>query len=260
MKPNIVLGILAGGKSSRFGKDKSLFQIGNMSFISKILKIIPILDYRPDSISISIYDRDQMTGIYHMIEKDFILESKSDFYKYGLKIKETKIPLGLDLSFIFDSVNIQRKNTRAALFGMHALFSSHPNAYIQLLPCDTPFISIAFLNSIWKHLVRANEKHRAQKKQGKITLDALIPQWKNGYIEPLHGIYSTRSLLPPINSAIINQTYKLSSLFSNLKKIAYFPIERFFQEQPNTHQSFANMNYPIPVVNHPAIIKRSKVE
>ncbi|MHA1916898.1 MAG: molybdenum cofactor guanylyltransferase, partial [Candidatus Ranarchaeia archaeon] len=69
------------------------------------------------------------------------------------------------------------KEISTPLIGIYTALNSTLTPYVLILPCDSPIIQIDFL----KELISMIQNY-----------GAIIPKWPNGWIEPLHAIYSKK--------------------------------------------------------------------
>ena len=92
--------------------------------------------------------------------------------------------------------------------GLKAIKES--NAFV--LACDMPFVNIDLI----RHMLKFN------------GFDAVVPRF-DGYIEPLHAVYS-KNMLPLIESQIEKNELKISETVKKIKNIKYVEkeeIEKF---------------------------------
>jgi molybdopterin-guanine dinucleotide biosynthesis protein A len=52
-------------------------------------------------------------------------------------------------------------------------------------------------------------------------MDAVIPRWPNGYIEPLQAAYRTKSAMTAANTTLENKKLDMRSMIANLGKVTY---------------------------------------
>ena len=88
------------------------------------------------------------------------------------------------------------------LTGMQKMHSE----YAMVLPCDSPFIKREVLEHIF------------YKVQG---VDAAIPRWPNGNIEPLHAIYKISSTVSAAEASLRADELMILDMIKRLKKVVY---------------------------------------
>jgi len=115
------------------------------------------------------------------------------------------------------------------LIGALTGFANANGAYSVLLPCDTPFIS----KDVIELLFEASSK-----------VDATIPRWPNGYIEPLQAVYHTGSALSAAKRAVMNGERKMRSMISLLHGVRYISTI-VLREFDSDLLTFFNVNTPI---------------
>jgi molybdopterin-guanine dinucleotide biosynthesis protein A len=101
---------------------------------------------------------------------------------------------------------IDEKETEGPLAGMIAGFHAASGEYCLLVPCDAPFISkdvIALLLDL---------------RQG---YDAVVPRWPNGYIEPLHAVYRTKTAVKMAVEAYKIGRRDLRAVLERLQYVLY---------------------------------------
>ncbi|MFO8020424.1 MAG: molybdenum cofactor guanylyltransferase [Promethearchaeia archaeon] len=196
--------ILIGGKSRRFGTDKGLFE-----FRGK-----PLIEY-------------QLQRLRKFNRKIFIsTKSKMQLKNYREKIQKTD-----DLTFILDEkdVNINSK-IKTPLIGIYSAFQKLKELNIKsafTLPCDSPLIHPDVVGLIIDYSK---------------SFDCVIPQWENGFLEPLFAIYPVESTYYNARENLLKGHYKLIKLLDSALKIKYISIEKEIQELDEDLQTFLNVN------------------
>jgi molybdopterin-guanine dinucleotide biosynthesis protein A len=112
------------------------------------------------------------------------------------------------------------------LIGVYTGFKQLSMEYAAVLPCDSPFINIGVL------------KFMESEVKG---MDAAIPIWPNGYIEPLHGIYRVPTALDASHEALKENKTRIYNMIEKLKNKSYIPIEKLKKFDPDL-LSFFNIN------------------
>jgi molybdopterin-guanine dinucleotide biosynthesis protein A len=124
---------------------------------------------------------------------------------------------------------------RGALTG---LMNAH-GKYSILLPCDTPFISSKLVDLLFDI---AN------------GVDAVIPRWPNGYIEPLQAVYWTKSALMAAEGSIKRGEYRMQSMILLLKKVRYLSTLAI-REIDHKLLTFFNINTQLDLKRAETLIK-----
>jgi molybdopterin-guanine dinucleotide biosynthesis protein A len=99
---------------------------------------------------------------------------------------------------------------KAPISGAYTGFKNAIGDYSLLLPCDTPLVSQRVI-SLLLRLAPGN--------------DAVVPQWPNGYIEPLQAIYRTKEAYQASLESIASEELKLGNMISRLKKVLHLSTE-----------------------------------
>lgn len=194
---------------------------------------IPRLNLQPSSILISVHDLHQRDLLIHSLKTDFQTKFISntsftiDFDKDHHKV----IPCEILSDFLDETIN----NVRAPIIGLTSIFKRIPQSHVQIIPCDTPFMSYQVLNSIQSKLILNN---------GMIDekLDLVMPRWNSGYMDILTGVYKTSTFLHKMETNILSGNYRIFDLFTNDLNIIYFQIEEELKEIDPTIRSFKNIN------------------
>jgi molybdopterin-guanine dinucleotide biosynthesis protein A len=201
---NLAIAILIGGKSTRFGSDKGLFPLFGKPLITHQLDIL-------SQISKNIF---------------LIAHSKNQVQDYIDKIDIQEI-----MAFILDDEDIKSKIVeRNPLLGLYSAFKElNKLEYTKtlVLPCDLPLIQ----KDVIEFLVNESKSY-----------DCCIPQWKNGFLEPLLAIYPTKKAFVSTQKNINNQDFKLVNLVEKSWKINYVSIEDLIQTMDPSLLSFININ------------------
>ncbi len=122
------------------------------------------------------------------------------------------------LKFVTD-----KTKDKGPLIGLFTGLSAIRSDYAQILPCDSPFISRIFVLNMFKAAEYGE-------------FEALVPQWEDGHIEPLHSIYK-KTVLNTINNLIKEQQMDVKSLIMNINA-RYMDIKKL----DSTAKSFQNIN------------------
>jgi molybdopterin-guanine dinucleotide biosynthesis protein A len=99
---------------------------------------------------------------------------------------------------------------KGPLAGMLAGMQKMLSEYTAVLPCDSPFVK--------EEVIR----YLSSKAKG---IDAVIPRWPNGYIEPLHAVYRILPSLSAAKKALENEELQIVDMIKQLKKVIYISTE-----------------------------------
>lgn len=93
-----------------------------------------------------------------------------------------------------------------------------------VIPCDSPFIPQSYIENIFKYY--------------NMIYDAVVPEWPDGKLEPLHAIYNKR-ITGKIEKLLKENKRDVQSLLMEID-VRYVPVYSL----DDTAQSFLNLNYP----------------
>jgi len=203
----IAFAVLIGGKSTRFGTDKGIFE-----FQGK-----PLLSH-------------QLETLYEFNKDIFLIaHSKEQINEYKQKIQFSE-----NTKFILDNLEIViNKEVRTPMIGLYTAFKqllSLDYEKVFAFSCDTPLIKFEVVELI------LNQER---------GYDCYIPRWNNGFLEPLFAIYPVEKALKTALKNIQKQKFKLLNLLSNKWKINYVSIEDSIKPLDKKLISFINVNGPI---------------
>jgi len=224
------VGILAGGQSARFGSNKCLYRMGGKALIAIILSQVPLLRLEPRCVFISLYNEDQVAELINHLPPGMIKSDGSEPL-LTLDAKGNHARKHIPVKFVFDDQKRNVLNTRASILGIHSLLEEVPAGYVQVIPCDTPFFTADIMNVIHASL-QALDGH----------VDALVPRWKNGFIEPLHAVYNRETMIEKVAENINKRIFKLSELFNERVTLRYFSIEEKLEKVDPGFKAFNNLN------------------
>ena len=112
------------------------------------------------------------------------------------------------------------------LVGALAGFENALGEYSLLLPCDTPFLSRQVLMLLFDISV---------------GVDAVIPRWPGGYIEPLQAVYRTHPALLAARKALAEKKTDMRSTLQLLKRVRYLSTMILEELDPRL-RTFFNVN------------------
>ena len=169
--------ILIGGKSTRFGSDKGIYEFKGKSLISHQLE------------TLSQFNHDIF----------IVAHSKKQIKEYIEKIDYKTV-----MAFIIDdSEIIHDKNVRSPLIGIYSALKelevlNYNKAFI--LSCDLPMIEFKVVDLI---ITQSG------------GYDCCIPKWDNNFLEPLFAIYPIKETLIRAEANLKNGTFKLTNLIDS---------------------------------------------
>ena len=125
------------------------------------------------------------------------------------------------------------------LIGLYSGLRQIRYEYAVALPCDSPFLNLEVLRCL---LCEAR------------GVDAVIPQWPNGYIEPLHSIYRVSAALRCSEEALDEGKLRIHDMIDRLEKPRFVSVESLREFDPEL-LTFFNINSPEDLMKAEAIIK-----
>jgi len=93
-----------------------------------------------------------------------------------------------------------------------------------VIPCDSPFILQTFMKNIYQYY--------------NLIYDAVVPEWPDGKLEPLHAIYNKR-ILNTKHQLLKGDKRDVQALLLELD-VRYIPVYLLDQSS----RAFLNLNYP----------------
>ncbi len=199
--------ILVGGKSTRFGEDKGIFE-----FLGK-----PLISYQIEVLSQ--FNHDIFIVAY----------SQNQIQEYIESINYEKI-----MAFILDDRElVQDKNIRTPMIGMYSAFKEldkldYEKAFV--LSCDMPLINLEVVELL------------IQQSKG---YNCCIPKWKSNYMEPLFAIYPVKKALKSSMTNLNNEIYKMLKIIEENWNTNYISVDDDIQPLDNNYLTFINVNSPI---------------
>jgi len=136
-------------------------------------------------------------------------------------------------------IHIDVKGEKCPLIGALTGFANANGTYSALLPCDTPFVSQDIIKLLFEVA---------------FNVDAVIPRWPNGYIEPLQAVYHTSSAFSAAKKAVIRGIYRMQSMISLLRSVRYFSTI-VLKEFDSDLLTFFNVNSLIDLKRAERVIK-----
>jgi molybdopterin-guanine dinucleotide biosynthesis protein A len=207
----LALVILIGGKSTRFGTDKGLYEFLGKPLITYQLEVLSQLNY---DIYVSAHSQKQVQNYVNNID-----------YR------------NITAFIIDDKEYIRDNNIRSPLIGMYSAFEELEKLGYKktfTLSCDLPLIKIETIKFL---ITQANDDN----------VDCAIPRWNNNYLEPLFAIYPVAKGLQKIKENLENHTYKLLKILDKSWNIKYISIEKEIQPLDEKLLTFININNHVDI-------------
>ncbi len=200
----LAITILIGGKSTRFGSDKGLFQIFGKPLISYELETLIKLNF----------------DIF------LVAHSHEQVQKYLDRIDIRNI-----MAFVIDDYSlIDDKNIKSPMIGLYSAFKELNKLGYEktlVLPCDIPLIQ----KSVLELLIEESKDY-----------DCCISQWNNGLFEPLLAVYPISKGFKRSIDILKIKNLKLTNILSRDWRIKIISIENSIRPLDPQMLSFFNIN------------------
>lgn len=139
---------------------------------------------------------------------------------------------------IFDEKGFPECPLRGAYTGL----LNARGSYSVILPCDTPFISAGIIDLLFNIAT---------------GVDAVIPRWPEGHIEPLQAVYRTETTLKAAKRALDSCDYSLRAMVVHLKSVRYISTLAIRDIDPKAYEFMSiNINTPVDLKRAEALAKR----
>lgn len=116
---------------------------------------------------------------------------------------------------------------RGPLSGVHGALANARNPWVLVVACDMPGADPALVEVLGRHATSG--------------VDAVVPSWQGGHIEPLGALYS-RALLPRAEELLVGGACRPSMLLSVPSRTRYVPIEPLLVAGELCADCFVNVN------------------
>lgn len=136
-------------------------------------------------------------------------------------------------------IAVDKCEMRSPLVGALTGFSEVHGEYTLLLSCDIPLASRDVLALLLELCIGRN---------------AAIPRWPNGYIEPLHATYKTKTALEAAEKALSAGKFDMRSMIERLRGIRYISTLVLQQFDPKL-KMFLNVNTPLDLKRAEQMLK-----
>ncbi|MBC7130867.1 molybdenum cofactor guanylyltransferase [Candidatus Bathyarchaeota archaeon] len=142
-----------------------------------------------------------------------------------------------NIQVIVDELDLQ-----GPLIGALTGFKATKSEYALLLPCDAPFASKDVLSLLLDLCIGVN---------------AVIPRWPNGYIEPLHAAYRVEAASSAAEAALREGRVDMKSMIERLRRVRYISTLVLSQLDPDL-RFFFNVNTPLDLKKAERMLQKSK--
>lgn len=151
------------------------------------------------------------------------------------QLRELRDLAGEDVRVIADT-----REEQTPLVGFVSGAAALSTAYAAFLGCDLPFLSEEILDLLF---------------QAAFDVDAVIPRWPDGRIEPMEAVYQREQASSAAHAAIRDGLFANSDMIARLRKIRYVNVEGLRALDPHL-DSFLNVNTPKDLAAAEARAKR----
>jgi len=162
--------------------------------------------------------------IQHVVENladvadEFVVAARDE--QQGAAIKE-RIPSRITL--VYDSVE-----DFGPLAGFLAGLARASSPFALVIGCDMPFVDPRVVELLFAVATQRD-------------YDAVVPQWGNGMLEPLHAVYKREPTLAAVRDAIRRGDEKLANVLAQLRHVHFLPIAKLKEITPDL-RTFRNIN------------------
>lgn len=192
--------ILAGGASRRMGRNKAQLRLQNKTFIEHAAN-----------------------ALYKITRGKISIVGNLPFANLQINLSSGEV---CELPVLRD---IQTKNSRAAIVGLHAALSQAEKNWAVVAACDLPFVT----GDLFERLAAfISEK----------DFDAVVPLQPDGRPQPLCAFYERAACLPEIEEILRGEDWSLQDLLRriNTRFVEFSEI----RDLPNSEHFFLNINTP----------------
>lgn len=203
--------VLAGGLSRRFdGKNKILLNIGGKSILERV-----ITTFAPcvSAVYLSVRDNDQASLIQ---ARESRLSGSVQFITDASAYTAGPIDGGNPRGLI-----------RSPMTGLRACLTRISETHTFVASGDMPFIKRDVLHILVEYM------------NGDI--EAAVPRWGNGYLEPTLALYNVQALDRAIERCWHQERYQLVQAVQMLDHVSFIPVDRIKEVDPCL-DSFVNIN------------------
>lgn len=193
----VTAAVLAGGGSTRMGRNKALLKLGNKTMIERVV--------------------DPLRGIFNNI---LVVTNEPEEYNMLKNVR-----------FVNDCVNAEGKSS---LIGLYSGLKQSETSHIFATGCDMPFVNtglIKYMVSLLKNedvivpfVDTGQVEHTADLPEDEIAIALSVKE----HYQPLYAIYG-KGCIPEFERLLEGDRHKITSAFKNVnvKKILGGDVKRF---------------------------------
>lgn len=176
--------------------------------------------------------------LLHVIERaSTVAEEVLVVLKHDDTIESYRNLLPSNVNLILDSAE-----SEAPLVGIMTGAKASTSEYSAFLSCDLAFVNPGALGYLFDQAER---------------VDAAIPEWPDGLLEPLHAVYRTRGLANAAEAALEAHEYRNIAVARRLKEVKHVPVEEIKRFDPEL-LTFFNANTPEDLAKAEKILAEKK--
>lgn len=205
----LVILILIGGKSTRFGTEKAAIELFGK----------PLILHQIDTL--------------YKFDQDIFLVAHSEEQIFNYR-KEIEFPKEINF-FLDDREVFNHPKIFKPMLGIYSGFKELLKLNFEkvfLLSCDIPLIK----SEVVELMINESEGY-----------DCCIPRWNNGFLEPFFAIYPVEKGFYRAKEILTNENYGLYNFIDNSWKINYVSVEKSIQPLDHNLVSLININGPIDI-------------
>lgn len=205
----LVILILIGGKSTRFGTEKAAIELFGK----------PLILHQIDTL--------------YKFDQDIFLVAHSEEQIFNYR-KEIEFPKEINF-FLDDREVFNHPKIFKPMLGIYSGFKELLKLNFEkvfLLSCDIPLIK----SEVVELMINESEGY-----------DCCIPRWNNGFLEPFFAIYPVEKGFYRAKEILTNENYGLYNFIDNSWKINYVSVEKSIKPLDHNLVSLININGPIDI-------------
>jgi len=205
----LVILILIGGKSIRFGTEKAAIELFGK----------PLILHQIDTL--------------YKFDQDIFLVAHSEEQIFNYR-KEIEFPKEINF-FLDDREVFNHPKIFKPMLGIYSGFKELLKLNFEkafLLSCDIPLIK----SEVVELMINESKGY-----------DCCIPRWNNGFLEPFFAIYPVEKGFYRAKEILTNENYGLYNFIDKSWKINYVSVEKSIQPLDHNLVSLININGPIDI-------------